>query len=165
MSVIKKSGHSLIKNKIVSFSAHLPGPNKIHQNHQQPCYPGSRAAVEAQHGFPSTWGGICSAAARRLGSTGCLLRVGALSLQFAAGHPGEADSSRVNCFYHKNKCFLSSFSSWDESADRNHTAPRAASAGHAAGCSLSSQRNGWEQQGRELGAWSGPWPLPKTVTP
>jgi len=117
--------------------------------------------VEVQRGFPSTWGGICSADAPRLGSTQRLLHVSALSPQFAAGRLGEADSSQVNCFYHKNKCFLSSLSSQDESTDRNHALPHAALVGHAAGCPLSPQRNGVGRTGKANRSPERSLPLPK----
>lgn len=107
-------------------------------------------------------------------STWRLLRVSALSPRFAAGRPGEADSSGVNCFYHKNKCFLSSLSSQDESTDRNHATPHAALVGHAAGRSPSPKEMEWEGQGRPMGAWSShclclkngmPMGMPKKITP
>lgn len=106
----------------------------------------------------------CSKAWKHLVFAACC----ALSLQFAAGHPGEADSSRVNCFYHKNKCFLSSLSSRDESAARNHTPSRAALVGRAAGRSSPPTPEMWkEEQGRQTGAWSDSCPmvLPKRITP
>lgn len=89
------------------FSADIPVPNKIHQNHPWPCCPGLGAAVEAQCGFPSTQGGICCAAAPRLGSTSCLLPVVPYLhdlLQATLGRripPGSiAFITKANVFYH-----------------------------------------------------------------